>query len=160
VGEDRSGTSRRVTVAEAAQLLGVTVEAVRGRIKRDTLAYEKTSNGTVYVLLDADRTRLVDDQVADESADQHLLVSRLENEIQFLREELARKDAILLNMTEAMKAIAPPVQEEAPQEPPEAPVTATEQPGSVGPQPEVEGPQQATEQPRRRSWWREFFGFD
>jgi hypothetical protein len=160
VGEDRSGTSRRVTVAEAAQLLGVTVEAVRGRIKRDTLAYEKTSDGTVYVLLDADQMRPVDDQAADESADQHLLVSRLENEIQFLREELARKDAILLNMTEAMKAIAPPVQEEVPQEPPEAPVTATEQPGRVGPQAEVEGPQEATEQPRRQSWWREFFGFD
>jgi hypothetical protein len=136
VGEDRSGTSRRVTVAEAAQLLGVTVEAVRGRIKRDTLAYEKTSDGTVYVLLDADQMRPVDDQAADESADQHLLVSRLENEIQFLREELARKDAILLNMTEAMKALSPPVQEETPgarSEPPEAPSEATEQPGRGAP---------------------------
>jgi hypothetical protein len=116
----------------------------------------KTSDGTVYVLLDADRTRLVDDQAAaDESADQHLLVSRLENEIQFLREELARKDAILLNMTEAMKAIAPPVQEEAPQEPPEAPVTATEQPGSVGPQTVIEGAQEPAEP---QSWWRRIFG--
>ena len=32
----------------------------------------------------------------------------LENGVRFLREELARKDAILLNMTKAMKAITPP----------------------------------------------------
>ena len=73
---------------------------------------------------------------------------------------MERKDAILLNMTEAMKAIAPPVQEEVPPEPPEATVATTEQPGRVGPQPEVEGSREATEQPQRRSWWREFFGFD
>jgi hypothetical protein len=60
-----------------------------------------------------------------------------------------------MNMTEAMKALNPPAQEEAVQEPPEAPETATEQPGRVGPQPAVEGAQEPAEP---RSWWRRMFG--
>jgi hypothetical protein len=58
VGEDQSqtgrGEPRRVTVAEASEILGVTVEAVRGRIKRRTLDYERTDKG-VFVLLDTDQ---------------------------------------------------------------------------------------------------------
>jgi hypothetical protein len=164
MGEDRSETSRlRVTVAEAAEILGITVEAVRGRIKRDTLAYEKAPDGTVWVLLDADQARPVDDQPVDRATDQALLIARLENEVQFLREELARKDAIMMNMTEAMKAIAPPGQEEEPAPPSEAKappdrreyaVTPTEQPGRVGPQPAVESAEEGVQRP----WWRRWFG--
>jgi hypothetical protein len=55
VGEDQSQTGRqRLTVAEASEVLGITVEAVRGRIKRGTLEHERDS-GTVYVLLPADQ---------------------------------------------------------------------------------------------------------
>jgi hypothetical protein len=134
-------------VPEAAEVLGVTIEAVRGRIKRDTLAHEKGEDGTVYVLLNADQSQPTHDQ----STAQTLIVERLENEVRFLREEVTRKDAILLNMTEVMKAISPPAQEEAPERPPEAPVSATEQPGS-GPQTPLEGPM--AEPVERRSWWR------
>jgi hypothetical protein len=155
VGEDRSET-RRYTVAEAAEILGVTVEAIRGRIKRGTLTHEKTPDGTVWVFLDADQPRPVVDQLNEQT----LLVPRLENEIEFLREELARKDAILLSMSEAMKALLPPAYEEEPpppaeppSEPPEAPTAATEQPGR-GPQPSVEGPQ---EEGVQRPWWRRMF---
>ncbi len=42
---------RRVTVKEAADLLGISPEAVRARIKRGTLYKEKGSDGTVYVWL-------------------------------------------------------------------------------------------------------------
>ncbi len=144
---DRSQTRRRFTVPEAAEVLGVTIEAVRGRIKRDTLAHEKGEDGTVYVLLNADQSQPAHDQ----STAQTLIVERLENEVRFLREEVTRKDAILLNMTEVMKAISPPAQEEARERPPEAPVSATEQPGS-GPQTPLEGPM--AEPVERRSWWR------
>ena len=41
----------RVTVAEAAQLLGLSAEAVRSRVQRGTLKSTKVGN-TVYVLLD------------------------------------------------------------------------------------------------------------
>jgi hypothetical protein len=56
VGEDQSQTGRqRLTVAEASEILGVTVEAVRGRIKRGTLDHERTDMG-VFVLLDTDQS--------------------------------------------------------------------------------------------------------
>src|SRR5215208_3352602 len=52
MGEDQSQTGRRrLTVAEASAVLGVTVEAVRGRIKRGTLDHERTDKG-VFVLLE------------------------------------------------------------------------------------------------------------
>ena len=138
MGAGRSETSRRVTVAEAARVLGVTVEAVRGRIKWGTLAHEREGSH-VFVLLPADQARPVADQQTDRPTDQALIVTRLENEVQFLREELARKDAILLNMSEAMKAISPPAPEEPTQEPSEAPQTGREQPGRVGDQASLEG---------------------
>jgi hypothetical protein len=76
-------------------------------------------------------------------------MARLENEVQFLREELARKDAILLNMTEAMKALTPP-REEAPESP--------ESPGPDTPPDAGEGRETASERPEERSWWRRMFG--
>ena len=54
-GADR----RRVTVAEAAEILGITAEAVRTRIKRgklDSVKEPPGPAGTVYVLLQADQT--------------------------------------------------------------------------------------------------------
>src|SRR3712207_1464082 len=114
--EDQSATGRRMTVAQAANKLGISVEAVRGRIKRGTLGHEKAEDGTVYVLLDTNRPRPAPDQ----STDQTLLVARLEDEVRFLREELARKDAILLRMAESIPQL------EAPSEAPEARVTPSE----------------------------------
>jgi hypothetical protein len=137
-------------VAEASGILGVTVEAVRGRIKRDTLEHEKAEDGTVYVLLKPDQSRPAPDQSANQSTDQAMTMARLENEVQFLREELARKDAILLNMTEAMKALTPP-REDAPESP--------ESPGPSETPPDAGGEaQEATERPEERSWWRRMFG--
>ena len=46
----------RVTVAQAAELLGLSAEAVRSRLQRGTLASTK-ENGTVYVLLNTDQAR-------------------------------------------------------------------------------------------------------
>jgi hypothetical protein len=42
-----SQTRRRFTVLEAIELFCVTIEAVRGRMKRDTLAHQKGDDGTV-----------------------------------------------------------------------------------------------------------------
>jgi len=139
-------------VAEASEILGVTVEAVRGRIKRDTLEHEKAADGTMYVLLKPDQARPAADQSSGQSPDHPLIVTRLENEVQFLREELARKDAILLSMTEAMKALNPPPEassearesdvSEASPGPTETPTDAGGGPQS-GAEPTIEG---------RRAW--------
>ncbi len=90
MGEDRTDpppTRRRYTVLEAAGVLGLTVEAVRGRIKRNTLAHEKAEDGTVYVLLDADRVRPAADQSTDQ-AQPDALIDAKDETIALLRAQL------------------------------------------------------------------------
>ena len=48
-----SPTVHRVTVPEAAEILGITTDAVRSRMRRGKLRREEGEYGTVYVLLDA-----------------------------------------------------------------------------------------------------------
>jgi hypothetical protein len=45
--------TRRVTLREASEELGVSIEAVRKRVKRDSLRSDKDPDGRVYVYLDA-----------------------------------------------------------------------------------------------------------
>jgi chromosome segregation ATPase len=140
VGEGRAQTSRqRVTVAQAAEILGVTVEAIRGRIKRGTLEHERHS-GTVYVLLDADqstnRTRPDIDQTADRlQSDGTALISEMRAhnatlQAQLEAERQAHAEARRLLMA-ALERIPP--QLEAPSEPQEADVSPdpTSGPGEV-----------------------------
>src|SRR5215210_7400305 len=47
-----SQTVRRVTVPEAAEILGTTTDAVRSRMRRGTLKREEGTDGTVYVLIE------------------------------------------------------------------------------------------------------------
>ena len=96
MGEDRSQASRqRVTVAQAAEILGVTVEAVRGRIKRGTLEHERHS-GTVYVLLPADQMptgrQPGDDQTTDRPrSDGDALISEMRDRIESLEHQLEQE---------------------------------------------------------------------
>jgi hypothetical protein len=138
----------RVTVQEAARLLGITESAVRKRVQRGLLQHDKESDGRLYVYLDTHDTDR--DEVRDSSYD--MLVRRLENENEFLRRELERKDTILLNMTEAMKALNPPAREE-PSDEREAPQTVEEASDRAEPRPATPGPQEGA----RRPWWRRMF---
>jgi len=145
---DQSQASQRLTIQEAAEVLGVTVDAVRGRIKRGTLTSIKGEAGTVYVLLEegvgSDQSP-GESQLANQPHDQSQLVERMASEIEFLRGELQRKDAILLSMTEGLKSL------EAPIEPQEAPVSSSEEPGKGDAAAEQQEPEQ------RRSWLYRFF---
>ena len=109
MGEDHTGRpetpDQRVTVPEAAEILGITAEAVRMRIKRGTLRSERQA-GRVFVLLGQI-------QPTDQPSEPTTLISEMRSRIQFLEDELQRKDAILLNMTEAMKALNPPAPEDS-----------------------------------------------
>jgi hypothetical protein len=162
VGEDRPQTSRqRVAVAQAAEILGVTVEAIRGRIKRGTLDHERHS-GRVYVLLEADqstnRTRPDIDQPTDRlQSDSGALISAKDETIATLRDQLeaerqAHAEARRLLMA-ALERIPP--QLEAPQEASETPETVEEGPERAEPRPATGGAQEGTQ---RRSWWRRVFG--
>ena len=75
----------------------------------------------MYVYLPEGADNRVDASTPYES---NALISQMKERIGFLEEELRRKDAILINMTEATKAITPPT--EASQEPRESDVSAAE----------------------------------
>jgi len=153
VGEGRADRPSpdldRVTVAQAADALGVSQDAVRKRIARKTIPHDRDESGRVYVYLTPSETvhKTGQDTVQDAASKtvQDAYVRSLEDQISFLRRELERKDAILLNLTERIPQL------EAPQEPARA---------SEGSEPRhaTPGPQTAAQGPERRSWWRRWFG--
>jgi len=137
------------------------MEAVRGRIKRNTIEHERIGD-RVYVLVDAAQARPGQDQDAAQAIDQGPLVESLQDQVEYLRDQLRRANErdrenrrIIAALTQRIPAIEAPAEMPG-QEPPEATTAATEQPGRMEPQPSVEGAHEGTE---RRSWWREFFGF-
>ena len=170
MGEDRSDanrppTGRRVTVQEAAELLGVTVEAVRGRIKRGTIDAERTGEG-VYVWVDDDRPPPGHDRTqtgarpdADQPPDRSRLIEVLEDQIEHLRQQLAeerearrRADTILAQLSAANAEQARTIRAiEAPREPRDAPQAPAEGLEGSEPRPETGGAQEAK---GRRSWLR------
>ena len=91
---DQPQASRRLSVQEAADVLGVTVDAVRGRVKRGTLQSTKGEDGSVYVLLEEgmrdDQSNSESQPSYDQSNDQSQLVERMASEIEFLRGECNR----------------------------------------------------------------------
>jgi hypothetical protein len=146
----------RITVAEAAQRLGVKEQAIRKRISRGTLRHDKAEDGRVYVYVDAEVEDEVQGKDTRDDTYRDALVESLQDQNRFLREELARKDAILMNMTQTMRQITAPSSEETPGAPES---TADEQQGRRGPAPDTGPPQTAAETPEEpRSWWRRMFG--
>jgi hypothetical protein len=121
VREDRQ-SGRRVTVDEAARHLGLTVDAVRKRVQRGQIAHEKDEAGRVRIILDEAETLQEESpdtkgQAAGAHAD---LVEELHRTNELLREviatrdeEIRRRDTIIMNMTEAMKALNPSAPEES-----------------------------------------------
>jgi seryl-tRNA synthetase len=188
VGEEHSTyhwgdqpANQRLTVAQAAEVLGITEGAVRSRIKRGTLRTTKES-GTVLVLLGGGTSQSNQAPNTGAPADQSELLEALRDQIRDLREQLGQANErdrenrrIIAALTSRIPAI------EAPQAPSETPSEATEQPGRVEPQPaaskstrgEDSSPLEAQEshemhmpevhggpreQPSERPWWRRMFG--
>jgi excisionase family DNA binding protein len=137
----------RVTVAEACEILGISEGAVRQRIKRGTLRTEKLA-GRVYVFLPEallHGSRGTEQTRTPESGARTSEVEALREQVEWLRGEVQRKDAILLSMTEAMKALSAPERE-----PPE---TVEEAPEGAEPHPSTEEAQGGVQEPQRRRWW-------
>ena len=141
----------RVTIQEAARRLGVSEGAVRKRVTRKTLRHDKAPDGRVFVYLDAGARRGVDGG-QDEGVDPYnsALISRLEGEVEFLRDQVRRQQEIIAQQAVTMRQLSAP--SEAPEEAAEAPQMAAEAP--EGPGPDAPGPQTATGRP----WWRRVFG--
>jgi excisionase family DNA binding protein len=149
-------TSRRLTVQEAAEVLGTSVDAVRMRVRRGSLESEKDPDGRVYVWVNVDASETKPRLDGEPS----VLISAKDETIRVLSEQLEserearrRADTIIAQLTQANAALAARVPElEAPQEPPEAAETVEEEPAKT------EGFQGAQEEGVRRPWWRRVLG--
>lgn len=135
-------TRRRLTINQAADQLGVTVDAVRGRIKRGTIAHVRES-GRVYVLLAADELRPGHDQDADHPDDRtDTLIAKLQDRVRSLEDANRENRRIIAALTSRISQL------EAPQETPEAPEAVDEVPERAEPRSDAAGPQAATQPPQ------------
>lgn len=158
-----AGRDERLTVAEAAERLGVTKEAVRKRISRGTLRSDKDPDGTVRVCIPPSGT-------PSGTSDREELVEELRDRLRFVERQLeAERQA----HTEARRIIGGLVQRipelEAPQEPREPAETAAEMPMGPEQRNEESSPSEPREEAREaksaaqppgtpRSWLRRWFG--
>jgi hypothetical protein len=142
----------RYTVPEAAQVLGISPEAVRNRLSRGTLRSEKVE-GRVHVLLARpDRSQPIGDVSTDIPAD---IVEELRDRIRYLerqveeeRDARRRADTLLARMMDRLPEL------EAPPEPSGSPETVAEEPEGITPRPGTPEPQTGAQRP----WWRRVFG--
>jgi len=123
---------------DAADVLGLTVDAVRKRVKRGTLESEKDADGRLYVFLDTG-------QESDHPrSDTERLISTLQEQLRLEREAHAEARRIIAGLVERIPAL------EAPQEGESVAAPRAEQRGP--PESEAEEPGEA------RPWWRRWFG--
>ena len=156
-------TSRRLTVQEAAEIRGTSVDAVRMRARRGSLQAEKEPDGRVYVWVDGDssETKLgldvesnalisVKDEIIEELRDRSRYLERkLDQEREARTEERRRHDTLLAQLMQRIPEL------EAPREHRGGRETATAEPDREEHRPSTDGAQDATE---RRSWLRRWFG--
>jgi hypothetical protein len=153
-------TRRRLSVTEAADALGITVDAVRSRVKRDTIDHVRVG-GRVYVLLGDDESRPGRDQDTDQVGDQGTtapedrtaeLIATLREQLQAERQAHAEARRIIAGLVERIPAIA------APAETPEGSAAGEQQQGRGQPHSDrVESPA-AVHRSTGRSLWRRIFG--
>ena len=107
-GKDMNGNASRdrpvdrVTVPEAAEMMGVTQSAIRKRIHRGTIPWDKDHEGRIYVYVDPSemspetRGGKARDTSAGQSRDE--LLEAYRDQVEFLRRELERKDTIIMSL--------------------------------------------------------------
>src|SRR5918995_6919414 len=138
--------------------MGITVDAIRKRVARNTIPHEKDEDGRVWVILDTDQdtaSKVHDTDQPQPASD--VLISEMRGRIEDLREQLEAErqghaEARRLLMA-ALERIPP--QLEAPQEARESPQTAEEEPERAEPRPATGEAQEGAE---HRPWWRRLFG--
>lgn len=138
----------RVTVPEAAEMMGVTQSAIRKRVQRGTILWDKDSEGRIFVYVDPSETRpetrreKTQDTVLGQSRDELLKAYR--DQVEFLRRELERKDTLLMSLMQRIPEL------EAPSEPSGAPDSASE--GGATSRGDASPVQQEPSERRERSW--------
>ncbi len=157
----------RLSVAEAAEALGVTRDAIHKRIRRGSIEHEKGADGRFYVYVDTSTPGL--DTSVDESKDEskvevlERLIEGQQERIEFLERELERRGdettrlhQIVGGLTQANAHLAARIPElEAPQEAPQSPGPANT---PTGPGADAHRDTEPPEREPSRSWWRRVFG--
>lgn len=170
---DQSSINHRFTVPEAAEVLGISPEAVRARIHRGTLLKEKAPDGTVYVRFDAVQSQPNGHSTDDKTPDQSTMEEVLREQVAYLREQLdrerearteerRRQDTIIAQLTQANAALAgripelesPSVVRNGHEATPNNSEGASPQSDTVGPQMDA----QENEETARKPWWVRWFG--
>jgi hypothetical protein len=134
----------RLTIQEAARALGISEGAVRKRVTRGTLRYEKEQDGRIYVYLDTGARRGVDGgQDAGVDPDSNAFISQLRDEVAYLRDENRRKDEIIMQQAMTMRQLTAA----EPQEPTEAAETLEAEPDRAEPHSSAGGAQEPVQRP-------------
>ena len=158
-GDSTGDGMGRLPVTEAANILGISTEATRQRIKRGTLPTERDEEGNVFVLLKrtaADSTRKdangTDDgthmnanRIDDGKDDKERLIAQKRDQLREERETNRENRRIIAGLVQRVPEL------ELVRGPREAPVSASAQPGNGEAPEDQDGPQE------RRSWWRRIF---
>jgi excisionase family DNA binding protein len=185
VSEDQS--VERLSVAEAAERLGVTRDAIHKRISRRSIRHERGGDGRYYVWVDASTEGLDSstDMSSPEStvevlremiASQERMMELTQERIAFLEAELERRGEaeerlhrIVAGLTQTaaqLSARVPELEAPATPEPPREPETPADEQQGRGPVAESPGPTHHTptdvrvgqESGAERPWWRRWLG--
>jgi excisionase family DNA binding protein len=156
VGEDRTGRNldRALTVAQAADALGVSQDAVRKRVRRGTIRSERDEAGRVYVYVPAsDRVQDKDQDTDKPPSDITALISELREQVAYLRQQLEQANE---RDREHRRLLAAALERMPPQieGPRESPLSSEDTSEGVEGRSLSEGPETGTQRP----WWRRIFG--
>ena len=160
---------RRVHLSEAAELLGVSKDAVRMRVKRGTLRSEKGEDGRVYVWVnvtpdgDSPNTNL-----QGEVEHYRELIDELRDRVRSLEEANSENRHIIAALTQRIPEL-PAASEVAPPDAPGSSGQGAQEQDGAEPRPATAGPQDSYERPRdtaefpvrwslTRPRWRRVFG--
>jgi hypothetical protein len=150
-----------VPVDAAARHLGLTVDAIRKRVQRGQIAYDKDEAGRVRIILDEGET-LQDEgpdttgqgagavaELVEELRDRvHYLERVLEDEREARTEERRRHDTLMAQLMQRIPEL------EASSEARESPETVEEEPERTEPRPATVESREGVQRP----WWRRIFG--
>lgn len=166
-GSTNGSTDRLATVFETADILGITPDAVRSRLRRGSLkrSPERGEGGEVLVVLptlrnddqSVNQSETVSDQSNDQSATDRdasptvLLLERMSSEIDHLREQLDKEREANRENRRLLAAALERIPAIEAGDEREAPVTTTEGTDIGKASPEQQEPAQ------RRSWLSRFF---
>jgi len=150
---------RRVDLQTAAQLLGISSDAVRKRAKRGNIDYETGADGKLYVWVDTGQTTdhpSREGTFGIEGGLHHVhneLVEELRERVRFLERQVEEEREANRENRRLLAAALERIPEiEAPRGEPESRESASEEATGTPPPPEPEEPTSP------RPWWRRMFG--